>query len=343
MKGLKLLYLNTRSLLRHIDEVRLSLLTGSFDIVSECVICGESWLHKNVSDSLLYSLGYTLYRCDRRATSSSGVVKPGGGVCAFVSDKVSVLSLDSFNVSNNDIEVLNLGLQKGDGKKFSVCGVYRPPICNIDAFTESLENCITNCTASFGGGILVAGDMNIDISKHKCSQKWKLLSLMDRLGLFSHVNSYTRITQKSATTIDLIFSNFSNVSSSGTINVNISDHLSIYLVKKKKREISKGSFIMGRSYRDLNENAFKEDICDIDPNYLFDNSDPNVVWSKMYSHFTEVVNHHCPIRRLKISVSKPGYLNTELIELMHDHDLAFKMARRSAMTKAGPMPKLCAT
>lgn len=138
MKGLKILYLNTRSLLRHIEEIRISLLIDGFDVV----LCGESWLHKNVSDSLLYAKGYTLYRCDRRVHSVDGVIKPGGGVCAYVKNNISVLSLDHLNISNSDIEIINLGLRKGGGKKFTICGVYRPPTGNIDRFVENLENCV---------------------------------------------------------------------------------------------------------------------------------------------------------------------------------------------------------
>lgn len=190
----------------------------------------ESWLHYNVSDSLLYTKGYTLYRCDRKVLSDAGVVKPGGEVCAFVKDGISVVSLDSFNESNPDLEVLTLSLQKSGGKKFTMYGVYRPPTGNIDRFIEGLDNCVVNSNASFGGDILVAGDMNIDISRQRCTQKRKLISLMDGLGLSLHINTHTRITQKSATTIDLIFSNFSNVSSSGTINANFSDHLPVHIV-----------------------------------------------------------------------------------------------------------------
>lgn len=170
--------------------------------------------------------------------------------------------------------------------------------------------------------------MNIDHSKHICTQKRKLISLMDRLGLSSHIDTHTRITQKSATTIDLIFSDFSEVISSGTINANQSDHLPVYIVKKKVREKCDSNFVMGRSYRDLDEQLFVEDIGAIDPEDLFRDPNPNTVWSEMYGHFIRVANRHCPIRRLKVSVDKPSYITTELIELMRDRHLAFKRARR---------------
>lgn len=42
-KGLKLLHLNSRSLINHFDELEASFLDGSFDV---CVFT-ESWLHSN--------------------------------------------------------------------------------------------------------------------------------------------------------------------------------------------------------------------------------------------------------------------------------------------------------
>lgn len=57
---------------------------------------------------------------------------------------------------------------------------------------------------------------------------------------------------------------------------------------------------MERSYRDLDENQFTNDIRGIDPDYLYNDPSPNVVWKKMYNHFVEVADRHCPIRRLKV-------------------------------------------
>lgn len=324
MKGIKLLYLNVRSLLKHLDEVKLNLLSGEFDIV----VCGESWLHKNVADSLLYCTGYTLYRCDRQTINHTGHTKAGGGLCVYARDDLKILNLDSCNMSNRDIETINLGIQKGNSKRFTVCAVYRPPTGNTDNFINSLERCIVGCNNIFGGDILLTGDMNIDLTRQKCSQKKKLLSLTGKLGLTSHVNTHTRITQTSSTTIDLIFSNFDHVYSSGTVNLNLSDHLPVYIVKKKEREEKKSIFICGRSYSNFDEESFKIDIQNIDVNLLFNDSDPNVVWSKMISHIMKIADYHCPVRQLKITPSRPGYLSDELIELMKDRDLAFKSARR---------------
>lgn len=126
----------------------------------------------------------------------------------------------------------------------------------------------------------------------------------------------------------MIFTNSKYVSDSGTLNINISDHLPIYVIKKKDRERTESNFVLGRSYRDLKEDSYIEDMKKIDVEDLFSDSDPNIVWDKMKSHFLEVANKHCPLRRLKVTINRPSFVTDELLELIRDRDYAFKEARR---------------
>lgn len=61
-RGLKIVYINVRSLLQHFEELYISFLDGVFDIV----IFTESWLHSNCSDALISVPGYRLFRLDRK-------------------------------------------------------------------------------------------------------------------------------------------------------------------------------------------------------------------------------------------------------------------------------------
>lgn len=68
------------------------------------------------------------------------------------------------------------------------------------------------------------------------------------------------------------------VHDAGTINVNISDHLPIYIVKKKCRMHREYCEIMGRAYRNLDLDSFNEDLLNIDEDYLFSEENPNIIW-----------------------------------------------------------------
>lgn len=70
-KGLKIVHVNSRSVLQHFDELHGSFLDGSFEVI----IFTESWLHSNCTDNLISVRGYSLYRLDRQTTNKSGSVK----------------------------------------------------------------------------------------------------------------------------------------------------------------------------------------------------------------------------------------------------------------------------
>lgn len=47
----------------------------------------------------------------------------------------------------------------------------------------------------------------------------------------------------------------------------------------------------------------------------------------MKNHFVSVANKHCLLRWMKVAISRPEYINLELLELMKERDDAFKTAR----------------
>lgn len=141
------------------------------------------------------------------------------------------------------------------------------------------------------------------------------------------IESDTRITCTHSFRIDLIFTNVKNIYCAGTLNLNISDHLPIFVIKKKERLRPEYTYVTGHTYKTLDEANYIADIRNIDKNCLFSDLDPNAVWSKMRDHFISVANKHCPLQQMKVTVSRPEYINLELLELMREKDDAFKIAR----------------
>ena len=82
----------------------------------------------------------------------------------------------------------------------------------------------------------IVGDFDIDYNLRH-TPAFKLLKDFEREFNFSQViNTSTRSTNRNASCIDLIFTNMNNIASSGTLDIAISDHLPVYLIKKKKRD-----------------------------------------------------------------------------------------------------------
>ena len=79
-KMLRVVHLNTRSLLRHFDDV--ACLVSS--VHPEVLALSVTWLDSSVGDGELYLPGYTLFRCDRS--------RCGGGVAVYCADHLSCSS-----------------------------------------------------------------------------------------------------------------------------------------------------------------------------------------------------------------------------------------------------------
>lgn len=103
-KGLKIVHVNSRSVIQHFDELHSTFLDGSLDIVTFT----ESWLHSNCADSLIEVQGYTLHRLDRQTKTRHGAIKRGGGIVVYIREGISVVTWSDLDVSNVDIEAMSL-------------------------------------------------------------------------------------------------------------------------------------------------------------------------------------------------------------------------------------------
>ena len=111
---------------------------------------------------------------------------------------------------NNNIECLFIEIDKDciDKPKNAIVGVlYRPPGTDVTVFNEYLENILEKVKAE-KKLLYLLGDYNIDLlnaDKHAASQDF--LELVYSHSLLPNITKPTRVTKRSATLIDNIFSN----------------------------------------------------------------------------------------------------------------------------------------
>lgn len=158
-KGIKIIHLNSRSVLQHFEELHSVFLDGSIEIA----ILTESWLHSNCADTLIGVHGYTLHRLDRQVTTPSGATKKGGGIVVYVKDGISVTPWPSLNVSDQDIESISLTCKAGMHRNINITAVYRPPTGRVQTAVDRLESIIEAIKSTTFGNTLVVGDLNIDL------------------------------------------------------------------------------------------------------------------------------------------------------------------------------------
>ena len=92
-----------RSLLNHIDELRVLLATSPIDVLT----INETWLNSTISDNDVYIPGYEIIRRDRAFRSADG--KTYGGVCFYVRSSVNFIQRKDMSI--DDLENLCIQIQ----------------------------------------------------------------------------------------------------------------------------------------------------------------------------------------------------------------------------------------
>ena len=161
-------------------------------------------------------------------------IRGGGGVSLYIHESIEYFVRDDLSVNNKNIECLFVEIQKDQiGKTQNVIAgvVYRPPDTDINAFNQYLES-ILQTINSEKKQIYMLGDWNINllsVDKHGPSQDF--INVMYSYNLFPIITKPTRVTNKSATIIDNIFTNNifqSNKVLTGILHTDISDHYPIF-------------------------------------------------------------------------------------------------------------------
>ena len=209
-KGLKIVSLNVHSLYPHLDELYIHF--KDFDILCFC----ETWLNSSYTDQLISMQGFEIFRLDReKGNVKNKMNKPkrGGGIIMYVKKGLSECTtiLENESSISENLEQLWIRIEKPNVKTKIIANIYRPP-------NGKLLNCINELTYSttlaqntYNGELTIVGDFNVNYN----------------------ARNTPRHVVHGKTCLDLIFTNMDHVVSSGVINIKISVHLPIFMVKKK--------------------------------------------------------------------------------------------------------------
>jgi hypothetical protein len=114
------------------------------------------------------------------------------------------------------------------GKVVIIGNIYRPPNSQLHEFLQYFEDILTDFYTTYDT-ILCFGDFNINLFNFNSPSTENLNSIMEIFNLKQLINEPTRVTDNTASLIDLIFYNGENIADSGTRDVKVSDHLLIYV------------------------------------------------------------------------------------------------------------------
>lgn len=295
-KGLKIVCWNVRSLAPKFAEIELTIEQISPDII--CI--SESWLNETTPNSRLEIDGYSLFRYDRESN------KNGGGLCIYGKHhlKLDPNCMSYLNVSNESIETQVVKLQLPNTKPITLVNSYRPPNGNLPQAIEHLQFVLDNLPAK--GEHFILGDLNIDLlaTKSASSQKLKLFEKTNKLHQI--ISSPTRITQKSSTLIDHIYTNSNLITHSGVLACNVSDHMPCFIVRKKIRDPYYTTSFKCRKIKHFDYSFYRNRLEELDWRPLYNCTDPNIAWDLFYNNVLSILDEYYPITEFNnVKVKSP--------------------------------------
>ena len=217
------------------------------------------------------------------------------------------------------------------GRKHFIVGIlYRPPAGSLKCFLNELKDALT--IVFDGAGMdehIVMGDCNIDFSRCENTYSKKLKDLMIEYNLIRLETSFTRITQRNKSTIDVIFSDMCNIMDVGVRQFNISDHLPIYVIKKKPRNRITREVVEFRNLKHYSVEEL-ETLIRADRRWIgfWDENVPvDVLWQTMYTIFLDSLNELCPMMKCLSQTDRPNWVTKEVVEAIQEKNILYKHAQ----------------
>ena len=314
----------------------LQSLLGSINLNFNCIILSETWnteLNYNLCTIPEYESFHT-YRPKDHIYSRSG------GISLFCSKGSLPQKNSTLSICNSNIEtcVVDLIFNK---IKITVIAVYRPPQGCKREFIQELDH-ILNSVNSSNSRIAIAGDMNINLYDIDDVFTLEYTSKLFTRSMISLINKPTRFPNteniSNPSILDHIWTNCMNVSNSGIIYYDVSDHLPTFcsLNFPSITENNEKIKIESRPFTEINLQKLINELEKINWDSLLNFDDPE----NSFATFAEKLNFlymKCFPVKIKF-ISTKRYINKwlthEVKKLIDKKSESFKKFRNGLITRA---------
>ena len=279
--------------------------------------------------------GFDIFRLDREKgniTNKAGRPKRGGGLIIYVKKELGKYTqiIDNVSSISGDLEQIWIRIQKPNVSTKVISCIYRPPTGKVSDCIKELSDSVKQAQDTYKGEFVIVGDFNVNYNLRH-TPAFKLLKDFEREFNFSQIiNTSTRQTNKSASCLDLIFTNMNHVISSGTLDIAISDHLPVFLVKKKQKLRSTFTFIEARSYTNYDKQAFQAQIR-YHPKWMdfwnYKENEPDKMWEVLLEIIQERADALCPLKKMKIRDDTPQWITKDILSEINHKDNLYKKAK----------------
>ena len=175
----------------------------------------------------------------------------------------------------------------------------------------------------------VLGDWNLDlINQHYHDTTGELLETMYSRIFFPLITRPTRITSNTATLIDNIFTNnLNNLSVSGLMFCDISDHLPIFtLLLDQNMNLNKTPWLSCRDKSGNNVAKFKDRLANVHWDELSECKDTDCAYRCFLDKYTTIYNDCFPLKKVKVknvTLSKP-WITKGILKSVRKKNLLYK-------------------
>ena len=323
VKGLKFVHMNTRSIYRRIDEIRL--LYSNFDFIC----CSETWLDDSYNNVLLNIDHMRLFRLDRVSNAAGRYrYNCGGGVCIFVSVKW-ISYCDRFlegTMTCFDFEILTLKFNKPNFKTFFISVVYKPPRGDSAKLMKFISDFVDRNPSH---EYWILGDFNIDFLKRNLPSTREAVICIRNMGFVQLIKNCTRPSAGKGTCIDWIITNSEYVSMSYVSNDLITDHYPIVCVRKKARELKYKVPKFIRLYNKLDLRTLDNLLNDIDWDEYTNDPNPNTKWDFIKDKVSRIIEIMCPLKKIFVRKTQPPWFDNSISKLIKDRVVLSRLFRNT--------------
>lgn len=287
---LSVLHFNSQSLNKKIDNIKdyLSQFTSPFNIIA----VSETWMSDNKGTDLTMT-GYEMFYTNRKD-------KRSGGVALYIDRKLDCKSIENMSLAVEGVlECVTVEITLEKRNKILVSCVYRTSGSDISVFKDWIEKLFSLSTKH---DIILCGDYNIDLLKVNNEKSIKdFIDSMLSNNLYPLITRPTRVTVRSTTLIDNIFTNIiNNEIISGILVSDISDHFPVFMVYNVNCKTSKeNNYSYSRIKTEQTLTDLKNDLAHYNWDFIYDELDINIAYNSFLEVFITLYYKHCPKRKLR--------------------------------------------
>lgn len=320
---LKLGLLNARSLNTGRDELLAAVSKHRPDILA----LNETWIREGNENSAPLLPGYTLKLRPRPNDAR------GGGLGFYIRNGLRVRSRPHPVAAVGDayagLEQFWLELTLAGAGRIAIATAYRPERVTVGSAIEALSESVS--AFNHCDHIFVLTDFNVDLLQPSTSAARELLSFLYQRNLEQLVTEPTRVTNSSATLLDLFITSSPNLCCNVSVlhNACLSDHAMIVAECNIKRPKEVPHYIYTRNLNSIDDTEFESDLHELTWSEVEKCCGVNNKIELFNVLLLSLYDKHAPSRKLRVNNRPTPWITDNIKLMMSLRDEALVRANKS--------------